>query len=84
MDVVKMQKDMAHFLSFTLGFSILNEWKCQTICRFPSENVWECKKLKNVNGAIYSYPTILTIAKGGWSMNVVMDPIWHPLNMWMI
>jgi hypothetical protein len=25
MDVVKMQKDMAHFLSFTLGFSILNE-----------------------------------------------------------
>jgi hypothetical protein len=89
MDVVKMQKHMAHFLSFTLGSSILDEWKCQTIYRFPSQNVWECKNLWMLMGPFIEIQPYSPLPKvvgphGKLPMSVVMDPIWHPLNMWMI
>jgi hypothetical protein len=65
--MVPTQNPMARSLSFTLGFSILNEWECQIIPRPPFLNARECEKLNNVERAIIGRPTLLTIAKDGRS-----------------
>jgi hypothetical protein len=58
---------MAHSLSSALGFSILDEWESQIIPRPPFLNAWKHGKFKNVSRVICGRPTLLTIAKGGWS-----------------
>jgi len=61
------QNPMAHYCSYTLGSSVLYEWESQIIPRPPSLNAWICGKLKTVIRATCGRPTLLTIAKGGWS-----------------
>jgi hypothetical protein len=64
--MVPMQNPKAHSLSFTLGFSILDEWESQIILEPPFLNALECGKLKNVGRADCGRPTLLTTTKGGW------------------
>ncbi len=42
-----------------------------------SSLAWECGKLKNVGGVVHGRPTLLTIAKGGWSSWWTTHE-WHP------
>jgi hypothetical protein len=63
-----MQKSTAYSFLSTLGSSIINEMKFQTILRPPSQNAQKHEKLINVNKVIHRNPTLLTITKGGSSL----------------
>jgi hypothetical protein len=56
--VVPMWNPMAHSLSSTLDFSILDEWESQIIPRPPSLNALEHGKLYNVGRATCGRPIV--------------------------
>ncbi len=65
--MVPMWNPMAHSLSSTLSFSILDEWESQIILGPPFLNARKCGKLNNVGRAIIGRPTLLTTTKDGQS-----------------
>ncbi len=65
--MVLVQNPMACSDSPTIGSSILYELESQIILGLSPLNAWERENFKNVNKVINERPTLLTIAKGGWS-----------------
>jgi hypothetical protein len=62
-----MQNPMACSLSFTMGFSKLDQWGSQIILGPPSLNAWEHGKFNNVGRVACERPTLLTTTKGDQS-----------------
>jgi hypothetical protein len=79
--MVLVQNPMAYSFSFTLGFSILNEWESQIIHGLPFLNAWKCGKFKNDGRVVYGRPTLLTMTKDGWPSWQIIHEWYHGSNM---